>query len=119
MSRYEWVDESTLSFEERLGLAYCRLNSHQWDELLGEKPERYDDPEVGAQISVEIMGRIKNIIGPAKASECWWRFEKIGSHADWLRWYCVDNSLMKFTKPVKNPFKRIPHWPRKQRSPKG
>lgn len=119
MSRYDWVDESTLSFEERLGLAYCRLNTHQWDELLGEKPEQYDDPFAGPKISAAIMANIESIIGTAKASECWWRFSKIGDHDAWLRWYCVDNVLEQLPKPVKNPFEGIPQWLRKHGAPKG
>ena len=110
VNRFAHVDESALSFEDRLGLAYCRLNTHHWDDLLGEKPEQYDDPITGPRISVAIMARIERILGPAKTSECWWRFTEIGDRDAWLRWYCVDDALIQLPQPVKNPFKRIPHW---------
>ena len=43
----QWVpcavkDESTLGKVERLCLAYYRLNTWQWDELAGAKPDGFD-----------------------------------------------------------------------------
>lgn len=119
MADFSWINESELSWEERLGLAYCRLNTHQWDELLGEKPEQYDDSDEAVRLSVKIMEHIRQIIGPAKANECWWRFTQIGSREEWLRWYCVDHVLACMADPVKKPFNCIPKWLRKKGSAKG
>lgn len=36
------VDETKLNRVDRLGLAYCRLNSWAWDEYIGPKPAGFD-----------------------------------------------------------------------------
>lgn len=36
------VNENALSKIDRLGLAWCRLNSWKWDEFIGPKPEGFD-----------------------------------------------------------------------------
>ena len=41
--RYDGIDEGHLNRTERLGLAYCRLNSFEWDPILGEKPDGFDN----------------------------------------------------------------------------
>lgn len=37
------VDEGALNKVDRLGLAYCRFNCYNWDEIAGPKPEGFDD----------------------------------------------------------------------------
>lgn len=37
------VDESKLNKLDRLGLAWCRFNRWEWDELAGPKPDGFDD----------------------------------------------------------------------------
>ena len=37
------INETELSSVDRLGLAYCRLNRYEWDNILGEKPANFDD----------------------------------------------------------------------------
>ena len=34
--------EKELNYVDRLGLAYCRLNSWGWDEIIGPKPDEFD-----------------------------------------------------------------------------
>lgn len=36
------IDEGSLSKIDRLGVAYCRLNSWKWDECIAPKPEGFD-----------------------------------------------------------------------------
>ena len=35
--------EKKLNYVDRLGLAYCRLNSWEWDDAVGPKPEGFDE----------------------------------------------------------------------------
>ena len=105
------IDESTLSPKERLGLAYCRINSWQWDDLFGEKPENFDDlPDIRP---VKLIGRIRNkkwrkyrrckqdyckpiivVMDQVFAKEeklCyWWRFGLGRPKEEFERWYFTD-----------------------------
>ena len=40
---YEHVNESKLNPEDRLGLAYCRMNCWEWDDYMGNKPEGFEE----------------------------------------------------------------------------
>lgn len=104
------INESELNRTDRLGLAWCRLNCWEWDDLLGPKPPDFDDlPFVSpttliARIRNEAWRKyrrsrqqyvrparlaIETIIGKANASRCWWMFELGKSEEEWLRWYLV------------------------------
>ena len=92
------VDESTLSWQDRLGLAYCRLNCWQWDELLGPKPEGFDalpNSRTGRGRSrksepcksdyiLPATAVIRGIIGRVNISRCWWKFVLKKSDEEWL-----------------------------------
>lgn len=95
------VDESKLNRIDRLGLAYCRLNDYQWDDLIGPKPEGFDDlprsvkrrwpwqkkkPCKSDYIRPAIEG-IESIIGEANISRCWWLFVLGKTEEEWFRWY--------------------------------
>ena len=100
------VDETQLTHEERLGLAYCRLNGWEWDELFGPKPEGWDKmPEyeypytLGTKRKVyptkfdyakPMLFAIEKILGDAKCSYYHWRFNLGKSYEEWLQWYVVD-----------------------------
>ena len=88
------IDENTLNFEERLGLAYCRLNSYEWDDILGDKPEGFDDlpSYVHRGMCKHLLVRpaiqaIKEIIGEAQASRYHWRFVLGKTDEEWFRYY--------------------------------
>ena len=98
------IDESKLNRIDRLGLAYCRLNCYQWDDLVGPKPEGFDDlprsasrhmpwqkkkPSKSDYIRPAIEG-IKSIIGEANASRCWWLFVLGKTEEEWFRWYVTE-----------------------------
>lgn len=99
------LDEKNLSMVDRLGLAYCRLNSFEWDPILGPKPEGFDNMPKYPQKKRSFLMRTKNgpksklemvnpakqaieaIIGEANISRCLWKFDLCRTEEDWLRWY--------------------------------
>lgn len=80
---YDWVDESTLSIEQRLGLAYCRLSSFEWDSILGDDPV-YERPN---KFYWKKMQAIQEIIGPENTSKAWWVFNLRKTEDEWKEWY--------------------------------
>ena len=79
------IDENALSFTDRLGLAWCRLNCGEWDDFLGGKPPQC--------INRKVMLAIEDIIGTANVSRCWFLFALGKPEKDWLRWYTVSRFL--------------------------
>lgn len=86
---------------DRLGLAYWRLNRYEWDDILGPKPEGFDElpnlwkkrwpwqkkkPCKHDYIS-RPMRAIETIIGEANISRCWWAYELGKDFDEWLKWY--------------------------------
>lgn len=99
------VDESKLNRIDRLGLAYCRLNKGQWDEILGPKPAGFDDlprcPKVPrwpwqkpglsrSDFTVPAMTGIESIIGGANIERCLWLFVLGKTEEEWFRWYVTE-----------------------------
>ena len=67
------IDEGKLSPIERMGLAYCRLNCWDWDELIGEKPDGFEqmtNEEKHGYIEPQ-LDRIEQILGSPYTSRCW------------------------------------------------
>lgn len=84
------IDETTLNFEQRLGLAYCRLNSWQWDDIVGPKPNDFDnieDSKVKSDYLNEAIQHIERIIGKNNCSKYWWLFVLNRSEDEWAEWY--------------------------------
>ena len=77
------IDEAALNEEERLGLAWCRLNYGGWDPLFGPEPE----PEERLAYSFCGMSAIESIIGTAQANWYAWRFRGLGNRKEWLQWW--------------------------------
>lgn len=77
------IDEAALNEEERLGLAWCRLNYGGWDPLLGPEPM----PEDRLTYSLRGMTAIESIIGAAQANWYAWRFLGLGNRKEWLQWW--------------------------------
>ena len=87
------IDETTLNFEQRLGLAYCRLNSWQWDDIIGPKPNDFDNIEdllVKNEYLYEPFQRIINIIGERNCNKYWWMFVLDKTEDEWVEWYYKD-----------------------------
>lgn len=96
------IDEDALNYVDRLGLAYCRLNSWIWDPILGAKPIGFDslpdyDRKEGRLFHRKRpsksdyvegpMTAIEQIIGPANIDRCWWKFRLKKTEAEWFAWY--------------------------------
>lgn len=95
---------------DRLGLAFCRLNCYEWDEIVGPKPEGYDElPDEDSFSIKKILNHkkyrrnpskyeyihpaieaIKSIIGDANCSRCWWIYKLGRTEQEWFRWYCSE-----------------------------
>lgn len=92
------IDETTLNFEQRLGLAYCRLNSWQWDDIIGPKPNDFDNIEdllVKNEYLYEPFQRIINIIGERNCNKYWWMFVLDKTEDEWVEWYYKDCDFFK------------------------
>lgn len=86
---------------DRLGIAYCRLICYEWDDIVGPKPEGFDELPDRTQEScffrrkkpckadyvVPAYMAIKEIIGEANASRCWWVYKLGRTEEEWFRWY--------------------------------
>lgn len=83
LERLDKVDENALGEEERLGLAWCRLNYGGWDSLLGPEPSQKNR----LLYSLCGMGAIENIIGTAQVNWYSWRFLGRGTRTEWLQWW--------------------------------
>ena len=98
------IDEATLDRIDRLGLAYCRLNRFEWDEILGPKPDGFDDlpayppkrkhstrhgsqPISKSDYVEAAIWAIRSIIGEANCSRCVWVLGLGKTEAEWLQWY--------------------------------
>lgn len=82
------IDEGKLSPIERMGLAYCRLNCWDWDELIGEKPDGFEqmtNEEKHGYIEPQ-LDRIEQILGSPYTSRCWWVYELGKTEEEWLEW---------------------------------
>ena len=81
------IDEDELNMDERLCLAWCRLNIGAWDDLLGDAPEDFQ------RLSGRIMESIAQIEGVAFVNRCWNTMALGKTDAEWLRWYTVDRHI--------------------------
>jgi len=77
------VDEESLNFRDRLGLACCRLSCGEWDEFLGPEPEEDD-------YTYSSMRAIEDILGSAECSKYWWLFALGRTEEEWMKWYVRD-----------------------------
>lgn len=108
--RLDTIDASSLNKTDRLGLAYIRLKCVSWDEILGPKPEGFDDlPKFSKDIKRPFRPRqhtrskydytntaaesIERIIGEANISRFWWAIILGKTEEEWLRWYTVERFL--------------------------
>lgn len=94
------VDEAKLNYVDRLGLAYCRLNCFEWDEILGDKPAEFDNlPDFPRKRLFQrkmtskqdyvypAIIAIEAAIGVANTSRCWWLFQLGKTEREWMKWY--------------------------------
>jgi hypothetical protein len=87
---------------DRLGLAWCRLNRFEWDDLIGPKPDGFDAlPNNPPKRWIPFLKRkpsktdyiapaldaIESIIGEANTSRYWWTLHMHRTEEEWFRWY--------------------------------
>lgn len=100
MHLYDNINEASLSSVDRLGLAWCRLNSGEWDNIIGDKPSMFDSlpdsPRGWRRIFhrptkstylLPAMAAINATIGEENISRCWWVFALGRTEAQWRDWY--------------------------------
>ena len=85
---------------ERLGLAWVKLNKYQWDEILGDKPDGFDEMTTPERYDCGIiskqMRRIEDLLGEhhkAITSMCWWKFELKEDINSWIDWYLYNSEI--------------------------
>lgn len=94
--------EKELNFVDRLGLACCRLNSWEWDDILGPKPDGFDELpwydnrklkrfrkkiKTKSDYLLPMMHEIESMIGEESTSRCWWKFVLGETEEAWEQWY--------------------------------
>ena len=74
------VDENSLNFRDRIGLAWCRVNCYIWDPFLGPEPEGKDAMHYACRA-------LRSILGEAECSRYWHKFALGRSDEQWLCWF--------------------------------
>lgn len=99
------VDETKLDHTDRLALAACRLNSSQWDPILGPKPDGFDDlPKYEKpnrftgkrkpckyEYCIRAIEAIRSIVGKAAISRFYWINGLKKTEDEWLHWYVSED----------------------------
>ena len=84
---------------DRLCLAYSRLNSGEWDEIVGPKPEGFDGlPDFSAdkrtatkeKATYAPMKAIESIVGEARLSHYHFLHVLGKTEDEWFRWYMTE-----------------------------
>ncbi|WP_312635113.1 hypothetical protein [Oscillibacter sp.] len=108
--RLEAIDAGSLNRTDRLALAHTCLKCVLWDEILGPKPEGFDDlPKFSKEVKKPFRPRqhmrskrdytepaaesIERIVGEANISRFWWVVVFGRTEEDWFRWYTVERFL--------------------------
>lgn len=130
MDPYSHIDENALNRTDRLGLAFCRLNSWGWDEIVGPKPEGFDEmpdsipgqrwaPGTKSFYIGPALRGIDRIIGEGNTSRCHWIFNLRRTEEEWLQWYCStekafwDGEGSSDPEPRVSPLRRLKEWIRR------
>lgn len=94
IAEYAAYEKPDMSETDRLGLAYCRLNSWLWDDIVGECPKdfyslpRYASCEKSRRVYIEQpFKELREKLGAENCSKYWWIY-KLGEPEDaWREWY--------------------------------
>lgn len=80
---------------EALEKAWVKLNSWEWDEFIGERPDGFDEMSNDEKepIITPIMNRIESIIGHASTNRAWWIYELNRSEEEWLNWFINQDAV--------------------------
>lgn len=111
------IDETKLNETDRLGLACCRLNCWQWDEIVGPKPDDFDELpnylplrykvkrflhrvskgklyRTKHDYLMPVLDRLESEIGRDNASRCHWLFVLGKTDEEWRKWYYTEGGLV-------------------------
>lgn len=96
-ANYAAYEKPDMSEKERLGLAFCRLNSWLWDDIVGECPKNFyslpHHSEDGKSRSAYITVPLRKIVvklGEEDSSKYWWLYGLGRTESEWREWYFVD-----------------------------
>lgn len=108
--KYSKEFENSLNERDRLGLAFCRLNFWEWDDLVGKKPEGFDDlpmdlprsllpfrkkKECKAKYIGPAIAKIESILTEEETSWYHWRFVRERTWEEWLAWYFTEEKRLR------------------------
>lgn len=109
----QWVGkEQELERLDRLGLAYCRFYSGQWDNYIAPPPPGYQHMRKEEQLHLSwvVSRNLSEYLGSAETSRAWWKFVRGASDEEWLVWYMTTDheptqnttkKLFRHNKPIK------------------
>lgn len=82
--------------EERLGIAFCNLNTWKWDDLLGPKPKNFDFMTCDQKMPIirPAIALIESVIGEDNTNKWWWIIELGRTESEWRAWYYGDHSSL-------------------------
>lgn len=91
---YAVYEKPDMSETDRLGLAYCRLNSWLWDDIAGECPKdfyslpRYRNLGKSRKAYIEKpISEIRAKLGKENCSKYWWLYSLGKTEEAWREWY--------------------------------
>jgi hypothetical protein len=86
----------------RFGKAYATLNTWEWDEYIGKKPEGFDDLKnydrdktviTKNTIITPYMNFIHDLIGEKNCNRYWWKYELHRNYLKWLIWWYTQDYI--------------------------
>lgn len=93
-AQYAAYEKPDMSEKERLGLAFCRLNSWLWDDMVGECPKDFyslphhsEDGKSRSDYITVPLEEIEAKLGEEDSSKYWWLYGLGMTEIEWYEWY--------------------------------
>ena len=83
--KYNNISEIVSSSEERLGLAWCRMNLWEWDNLFGTIPVDFENNKY--KYLRDPMNYITDKIGYKNCLKYWWKFHLHKTEEEFENWW--------------------------------
>ena len=84
------IDFSQYS-DERIGMAYCRMNCFQWDKMFGKPPRGWKNMTNATKAHNPAfrayMDQLEDHLGEEKMSGYWWTLKLGRTWEEWDKWY--------------------------------
>ena len=89
----EILEDYRTCSDDRLGLAWARLNTWKWDHLFGEEPKGFYDLNQADKHKIisPLMRKIEAEFAHRATSKAWWIHELGKTEEEWQRWYFDNN----------------------------